>query len=156
MKAVERQLQDIHLRIRSRKNSPVRSANHDFIAQQIGEALRSLTSIVTAKNPDPQPQVNMAAKIPNSGLEKFRSRKVSNSFGAGGFGMPINFDLQNLVLTLQKQLKEQNEQIQQIWGVPPIIKGMKKDKLFFTAAIKTQCNATTDIKEIQNAIYTQV
>lgn len=54
--------------------------------------------------------------------------EISNDNGNGGSSTDESSYLQNLVPTLQKQLQNQSEQIEQISGVPPVIKRVDMNK----------------------------
>nr|XP_009591158.1 uncharacterized protein LOC104088220 [Nicotiana tomentosiformis] len=67
-------------------------------------------------------------EIPRSGLANSGSGPTPTESRDGRPGTPNNSDLQTLILTLQKQVKEQNDRIEQIPGVPHVIKGVHFDK----------------------------
>nr|XP_009763096.1 PREDICTED: uncharacterized protein LOC104214789 [Nicotiana sylvestris] len=98
-----------------------------LIAQQVNNALQAFTSQLPVAPPTPTPN-NNTLENSRSGLVNSGSVRTPSESRDGEPGNIVNSDLQNLVLTLQKQLKEQSDRIEQIPGVPPVIKGIDMDK----------------------------
>ncbi|XP_070026198.1 uncharacterized protein [Nicotiana sylvestris] len=98
-----------------------------LITAQVNRAVAALVNRLPVATPAPTPN-NNTIENPRSGLVNSGSGGAPNNSQEGEPGNAINFDLQTLVLTLQKQLKEQSERIEQISGVPPIIKGVDMDR----------------------------
>lgn len=53
---------------------------------------------------------------------------LSNGARMGGSGMPNNSDLQDLVLTLKKQIKKQYKCMEKFFEIPLVMKGNNMDK----------------------------
>ncbi|XP_070020135.1 uncharacterized protein [Nicotiana sylvestris] len=98
-----------------------------LITAQVNRAVAALVNQLPVATPAPTPN-NNTIENPHSGLVNSGSGGTPNNSQEGEPGNAINSDLQTLVLTLQKQLKEQSERIEQIPGVPPIIKGVDMDR----------------------------
>ncbi|XP_070022187.1 uncharacterized protein [Nicotiana sylvestris] len=98
-----------------------------LIAQQVNSALQAFTSQLPVAPPTPTPN-NNTLENPRSGLVNSSSSGTPSESRDGEPSNIVNSDLQNLVLTLQKQLKEQSDRIEQIPGVSPVIKEIDMDK----------------------------
>ncbi|XP_070021996.1 uncharacterized protein [Nicotiana sylvestris] len=91
------------------------------------KVVQALVSQLPAAPPTPTPN-NNTLENPRSGLVNSGNRGTPSASQEGEPGNSTNSHLQNLVQTLQRQLKEQNDRIEQIPGVPPMIKGVDMDK----------------------------
>ncbi|XP_070028852.1 uncharacterized protein [Nicotiana sylvestris] len=96
-----------------------------IIDARVSKTLQALVSRLPVAPPTPTPN-NNTLENPRSGL--VNSGGTLSEPQEGEPGNSNNSHLQNLLLTLQKQLKEHNERIEQIPGVPPVIKGVDVDK----------------------------
>lgn len=104
------------------------AALKQLIAEQVNNALQAFVSGLLTVPPTSPPNNTATIENPRPGLANSGSGGTPSESCDGRSGIPINCDLQSLVLTLQKQLKEQNDRIEEIPGVPPIIKGVDVDK----------------------------
>ncbi|XP_070004362.1 uncharacterized protein [Nicotiana sylvestris] len=98
-----------------------------LITAQVNKVVQALVSKLPAGPPTPTPNNNTLVN-PRSGLVNSGSGGTPSESQEGEPGNLVNSDLQNLVLTLQKQLKEQSDRIEQILGVSPVIKEVDMDK----------------------------
>lgn len=90
--------------------------------QQISEALIILTVAVSARAPA-SPRIDLT-NTPRNG----DTGGLPTDPGMGDSGMPNNLDLQNLVMTLQKKIKEQWECIEKIPKILPAVTEIDIDK----------------------------
>ncbi|XP_075089575.1 uncharacterized protein LOC107805464 [Nicotiana tabacum] len=95
--------------------------------EKVNKAFEAFVSQLPIAPPIPTPN-NNTLENPRSGLANSGSGGIPSKSREGEPGNLVNSDLQNLVLTLQKQLKEQSDRIEQIPEVPPVIKGIDMDK----------------------------
>lgn len=92
------------------------------------------------------PPVNTIVENTNSGLENSGYGEIPHSSGVGGSCTPNNSNLQNLVIALQKQLKEYNEDSANTGSSTHIYIGRYRQ--IFKIVMKTKCNTIVDTKEI--------
>nr|XP_033516552.1 uncharacterized protein LOC104113715 [Nicotiana tomentosiformis]XP_033516553.1 uncharacterized protein LOC104113715 [Nicotiana tomentosiformis] len=129
----------------SREGTPERSATHtneqhedeqtveqdavkQLIAEHVNNALQAFVRGLSTVPPTPPPNNTATVEIPRSGLANSGSGGTPNKSRDGRLGTPNNYDLQTLLLTLQKQVKEQNDSIEKIPGIPPVIQEVDIDK----------------------------
>ncbi|XP_070021963.1 uncharacterized protein [Nicotiana sylvestris] len=118
----------------SREGTPNDQSEHvdgrDEVLQKIIDVRveKALEALIRRLPVAPSTPNDNTLENPRSGLINSGNGETPSDSQEGEPGNSTTSHWQNLVLTLQKQLKEQNERIEQIPGVPPVIRGVDMDK----------------------------